>query len=257
MLVVTACNRRYFHGVRVLWNSFQKHSAEGNEFWCLVFGDEELQNDLMALGINIMPNPQYPVGVPLTRALTWLNTERYDDDAIKALYSRILLPALFPNSKRVLWVDADANFLGSVSDLDNFNMQGNCVAAPLTNKLDGVHKAQGQSVARGQHIRTGTMLFDTQLFNKQGWLEKCFDVMEEQTDKIDGSAIEFVVNWVLRFKATDLPKIYSFDGKKDVVTKSVRLIHWSIMEPWNPKMMEEKPQNFKDKVEKYWRPYDY
>jgi len=255
MLVVTACNRRYFHGARVLWNSFQHHHrGTADRFWCLAFGDEELVNDLRHLGMPVADNPVFPSDCVMKRELTWLNHNMYDDDAIKALYSRLMLPNLFPDSERVLWVDADSNFIGPISELDDFNMHGKVIAGPLTNKEDGLKKRTGRG---GQHIRTGTLLFDTQKFVEGDYIEKCFDVMRHHSDLIDGSASEFVINYVFRNQAADLPKRYSYSAKRQDVGKGVKLIHWSIMEPWNAKHTEPKPQKAKDQVERYWKPYDY
>ncbi len=253
MLVVTACNRRYFDGVRVMWNSFKEH-CEGHEFYCLAFGDRTLQGDLESLGINVKFNPTYPPGTVLTRKHTWL-WSRYDDDAIKALYSRILLPSLFLDHDKMMWLDADANFIGSIDALDNFKFHGKVLAAPLTWKIDGVRRVRGER--HGEHIRTGTLMFDAARFRDEGWLEKCYEVMNNEADKIDGSAVEFVINWAMRGQATELPTIYSYAAKNRKVHDGVSIIHWSIMEPWNEEMMKEKKKFARQQVETYWKRYDY
>lgn len=252
MIVVTACNERYLPGVVALWNSFKAHhDTKRHDFWCIAFGEMSLIEKLELEEIPYVHGKHVPIPEDLPAPGVWKD-KKFDRFALQALYCRVVLPKVFSRADRILWVDADCNFVGSVADLDAFRMQGKAVGACLTARLPKIYKAMGKAGPVPLNIKTGTMLFDVKRYNQAAYPERMIEFIAEQGDKFDDSTVNCAVNWVIGDDVVRLPDTYSFNAKMLDPPSGAKILHWSICDPWD---VTDKPKRIQDRIKEYWEPY--
>ncbi len=251
MIFVTAVNRRYFPGAVALWNSFRRFH-NGHEFYCIAYGDEQLVIDLAVKGMNVMHNSSFGDFdcLKLPAPGVW-NGEHIDKDALRALYVRMILPELFPDSERVTWIDADSNFIRACAELDTVDMAGKSVAASLSRRKPRIWKAMNKPVGN-TNIRTGTILFDTVKYRLLNYAAEMLTFVYEHGDKFDDSTVNCAFNYIVRNDCHDLGDAYSYNAKHGTVVHNARILHWSICEPW---AVENKPERIQKAIAKWWEPY--
>lgn len=134
-LIVTTLDEPYFVGLVALHNSFLKHSAEGFDFAALVFGSEDLVKRVEDRGIRVIANPPFPV------ATLPLGKHHRDPARLPPMYGRLLIPGLFPEYRRIVFVDADSIILQSLLPLADMPMRHPIAATkcngPITYNIVG------------------------------------------------------------------------------------------------------------------------
>lgn len=254
MLIVTACNDRYLPGVVALYNSFKAHvNQERNTFVCLTFGNRDLKSEIESHGIETVHNVPLFNELHLPAPGVWDN-DKYDEDAMRACYCRIFLPVIFGWEKRALWVDGDCNFIRDVDELNDVKMHGHAIATPQSARQLKIFKAF-KVKQTWPNLKTGTMLFDVHEYNRRQHFVAMYTFIEEHGKRFDDSTVNCAVNWEFKGKAARLSDDYSFNAKTRPPNKGVKILHWSICEPWNADVMSEKPAMIQNNVKKYWWPY--
>jgi len=175
-----------------------------------------------------------------------------DDDALRSLYVRCVLPELFPDEERVVWVDADSNFFDNCGELEHFDMKGKVVAAPMTQKTPKIYAAMGKPPRR--NIITGTMMFDVPQYLDCGFSEQMMIFMDDYAERFDDSSCNCAINYILQGEENviELPRTYCYNAKHGNPSPGAKILHWSICEPWD---CGDKPQEIQRQIKKYWEPF--
>lgn len=105
--VVTAADAAYWPGVVALYNSFTRNAGPGFEFYAILYG-EELQDKGRSLGINVIEPPEWAAVFP---------TSSYWPQPSAPMYARLLIPQLFKDHERAIWLDADCIILQALEEL--------------------------------------------------------------------------------------------------------------------------------------------
>jgi len=115
-LICTVCDEPYWLGVVALHNSYRKHSRDGFDFAVIVYGSDELVQRAELLGMRVIANPPFPVErLPTGK---W----HQDPERLPAMYGRLLIPQLFPEYRRIVYIDCDSLILQSLRPLAEMPM---------------------------------------------------------------------------------------------------------------------------------------
>lgn len=89
------------------------------------------------------------------------------------VFYRLLIPKIFQDYKKVLYIDADVLFLGNIEDLFNIDIRNNILAAIPTTIL-GIPEHMKHYTDK--YFASGLLLFNIQRYNEENILEKavCF-----------------------------------------------------------------------------------
>lgn len=253
MKIVTGCNRKYLPGIRALYNSIKQHAShDKHELWCLVHGDQALADEIEQLGYKTILNPDFPEGTTLICGGWWTK------DVMPVMYSRLLIPELFPDDERVLWLDADTIVTGSLSELSTLDFNDRPIAAYQLIQMRIGHQW-------GPHFDDDRRCFTVSvlLFNIPKWREKnviqlCYDTLNNPPEGCTPiGVVESVLNWAITGDFKPIPIEYCFPAKRSIPTAKTKILHFSCIVPWDEENLARKPNLYKKHVELYWKPYDY
>ena len=129
--VVTSSDKRYLPGVKALYASYLANANHMGDFYLLAHGDIEDFKEMEEKGIKILYN-QDPVDSPTS--CNW-------PVKLPAMYSRLLIPRLFSDYDRVLFLDADTIILKDINPLlDMYLGEMPCAGMlPGDHRVNNVH----------------------------------------------------------------------------------------------------------------------
>ena len=167
--IVTSCDEKYIPGAKALYNSIVANSKCGSDIFCLAHGDENAYSDFPK-GFKCLYNLE-PVASPTGGEWTY---------EMPAMYSRVLIPELFTEYDRVLWLDADIIVMQDLTPLFNIDLQGKPCAATPPSRDDWLNAGNYQLENPNQlpdsynirAISSGVVLFDIKAWNKTDINEK-------------------------------------------------------------------------------------
>jgi len=227
--VVTAADAAYFPGVVALYNSFKRNAGPGFEFYAILYG-EDIQAEGRALGINVITPPDWKARFP---------TSSYWPEPSAPMYARLLVPRLFKDRPRAIWLDADCVIEQPLQELATLK---------FPNAMAGVYFAS-ENYTLGFHISditqnlrdvrvpfTGLMVFNTAEWNRQQITERCVGAMN--ADAYDYKfAVQSVLGLVLMGNFHRLPYCWQvFAGRKGPLPDDAKILHWVGGLPWKQKM---------------------
>jgi len=188
--IVTSCDEGYLPGLKALHNSYLRNSREGFSFNAIISGSQEfadhVKNDL---GINVILNPEFTTSVfPLS--------ERYLV-ANPAMWYRLLVPGLFAEHDKSIYVDTDSLILQNLQPLININLGANIVAATRCNSNKSTNYSP-TTRCEGENFGPMASMI---VFNHRRWFEldipKRIAEAMQRTDitwhTIDQAVLQFVV----------------------------------------------------------------
>lgn len=116
----------------------------------------------------------------------------------KACFLRLLIPKVFPELDRALYIDADTLCLGDISELYNTDFDNNYLIACRGHKHSD---SQAKQLGLPYYINSGVLLYNIPLMNEN----KYFDELKEKWRGCLGkqepfSADETIINWVFHNK---------------------------------------------------------
>lgn len=123
--IVTGCDIKYLPGVKALYNSLVQNGNTDCDFYLLAHGDPADFTDL-AEGIKCIFNQET---VTSPKGGEWVSE-------IPAMYSRVLIPRIFGEYDRAVWLDADTIVLKDINPLLDIDMEGKPCAASLPAYMD-------------------------------------------------------------------------------------------------------------------------
>lgn len=173
--IVTCCDQQYLPGLLALHESFKRNSAEGFEFWAIVAGDEVFAESLRERGINVVLNPVFPV--PDEQLAV---SHRYPAP-LPVYYWRLMVPQLFAQHARSVYIDTDSLILQSLKPLVDADMGEHPVGATRSNSSKG--KEFGPPGEQGGKTDEFGPMSSLYVFDHQQWfvkrvLERCCEAMK-------------------------------------------------------------------------------
>ncbi len=263
--VVTACDEVFSPGAIALYNSITRNASDV-DFYCLAFGSDEF---CASLPMKVIANPGYPAGQRFPKGGRWSPgvMEDYPEgmnpkpEAMPAMYARLLIPELFSDRDRVLWVDADCLVIGSLGELEGFDFQGHCMASTdITEELNSNFRSLISEHGRGNALDfgapgTGTMLINIPVWRERRITEQCFDLMNTVEDGEWLAVVQCAIILAVKGDFAEYGWEYMQNVKRDDPPKGTKIIHFPVVLPWDEFDMSRKPENIKHYVRKYWEPY--
>lgn len=248
--VVTAANRKYWPGLRALYNSFRRHCGEDFEFWAIVAGDESFVGDVRELGVKVIANPIFPpVRLPIIAGRPKTDLAMY--------YQRLLIPGLFADRPRSIYVDADSIILQSLSPLARDF--GKPVAATRM-KYSLRTEINGADVPDRPGFMSSLMVMEHARWRDARIFERCLDLMNGQPDKFRGGD-QSVLNWALLNNWHELPwETQAHAGQETLENyprERIFTLHFLGTNPWEPIPAHLQPYpDYKVRARTLWQTYD-
>lgn len=160
--IVTSCDEKYIPGAIALYNSIKQNSNCESEVFLLAHGNESAYEDFPK-DFKRIYNAE-PVASPTGGEWTY---------EMPAMYSRVLIPKLFSNYDRVLWLDADTIVLQDLTPLFHIDLEGKICAAAKPSRDDSLNSLKYQledpsqlpGCEQIQAISSGVVLIDIKAWN--------------------------------------------------------------------------------------------
>lgn len=147
----------------------------------------------------------------------------------KACFLRLLIPKLFPQLDRALYVDCDTLCLGSIDELYNSDFEDNYLMACRGMEFSDV---QAKQLDLPYYVISGMLMFNIPLMNKEDYFQQILDNWRGAIGKQEPfSADETVINWVFhnKIKVVNEKWNYCYNrpyGDRAVSLDKVRILHF-------------------------------
>lgn len=246
MIVVTGCEEKYFPGVKALHNSIKANTPEGElDLYCLVYGNDALVKKVQDCGIKTIKNPQFPAGTKFPIGGMWEGRE----EDMPVMYCRMLIPELFPNEKRVMWLDADTIVMRSIIDLETMDFGKYSIGMPVARKTIKFEKPC-------RMFNSGVMMFDVPRWRSSDMTERYIWLMNNwPEDKDVKGVVETLLNELLRGEGFEIPLTFHVNGKKKRTDKHTRILHFTCVKPWDHYDVSTKAQHVQRVIHQNWEKY--
>ena len=126
----------------------------------------------------------------------------------KACFLRLLIPKLFPNLERALYVDVDTLCLGDISEFYNADFEGNYIMA-----CRGIaySDTQASQLEIPYYINSGVLMFNIPLMNKENYFQQILDNWRGSIGKQEPySADETIINWCFHDKIKLMNECFNY-----------------------------------------------
>lgn len=126
----------------------------------------------------------------------------------KACFLRLLIPKVFPELERALYIDCDTLCVGSISEFYNADFENNYIMACRGHKTSD---NQAKQLGLPYYINSGVLLFNIPLMNKDNYFQQILDNWRGSIGKQEPfSADETIINWVFHNKIKLVNEKYNF-----------------------------------------------
>jgi lipopolysaccharide biosynthesis glycosyltransferase len=246
--ICTQCDEAFLPGLKALYNSYLRHSQEGFDFYAFLVGRREfaehVQNDL---GINVIFDPAFPS--------TKYPTSKYYPVAHPIMYKNMLMPDLFADCAKSVYIDTDSLILQNLQPLVDLDIGDKVLAATRCNSDRASNYSGGDA---GYGPMTSLMIFNHRPFRDKQILPRFAEAM--QRDDMDWPMIgQGVLHYVVGDDWYEMPwntqahaghATYFAAPKKEIYT-----LHFMGTKPWlefsNPAFITDK----KMETRKLWQTY--
>ena len=138
----------------------------------------------------------------------------------KACFYRLLIPKIFSNLDRVLYVDCDTLCLGSIDELYNSDFEGNYLMACRGIKYSD---AQASQLGIPYYINSGVLMFNIPLMNKENYFQQIKDKWKDSLGKqVPYSADETIINWCFHDKIKLVNEKYNYCYNRDYGDRAIK-----------------------------------
>lgn len=147
----------------------------------------------------------------------------------KSCFLRLLIPKLFPNLDRALYVDCDTLCLGDISELYNTDFENNYLMACRGYRYS-IHQAKELGIP--YYFNSGMLMFNIPLMNKENYFEQILDNWRGALGKQEPfSADETVINWCFHDKIKLVNERFNYCynrnyDNREVKTSDVCIMHF-------------------------------
>lgn len=246
MRVVTSLCRKYLPGLKALNNSIRQNSPDC-ELWAILDGNKRLQKDVEALGVRTILNPD--MGAPVYPVSSvW-------PEPVPSMYWRAMIPRLFPEDERTVYIDADAIVLRDLKPLFNRSFD-----EPIAATMDGYMRASMDGLPAEWQTRisfiTSLMVFNHAAYDAAGVLDKCLEIMQRK-DYGFKTAIQGVMQVALLSNWHQLPVTWQAHPGRQQPTPETLVLHFLGTKPWNkydPLLLQKNKEN-KLRAREIWKEY--
>ena len=148
----------------------------------------------------------------------------------KSCFLRLLIPKLFPNLDRALYVDCDTLCLSDISELYNTDFDDNYLLACRGHLYSD---KQAEQLGFPYYVISGMMMFNIPLMNKENYFQQILDNWRGAIGKQEPfSADETVINWVFhnKIKLVNEKWNYCYNrnyGDRSVKDQDVKILHFA------------------------------
>ncbi len=228
MLFVTAATPDYVHGVVALHHSLERNLVVNNRwpemgefgFACIAYGDDVVEacaeNGIWA--ISGESKYEFSVDKPEGR--------HANNDA---MYVRLLLPYMFPDERRIVWLDCDQVAVADVSELAEVDT-GPYPCAMVDTKLGIGYQMSDTPGGVDNPNRAGfagLIVIDCEKWHDQAVTERCLELMANPGDLKFNFVVQSVLNYVLDGAFMPLDTIWQgFGNRPDFRIKGHKFVHW-------------------------------
>lgn len=137
----------------------------------------------------------------------------------KACFYRLLIPKLFPELDRALYVDFDTLCLGNITELYNTDFENNYLLACRGHKHSDY---QAKQLGLHYYINSGVLLFNIPLMNKEDYFKQILQNWRGCLGKQEPfSADETVINWVFHNKIKLVNEKWNFIYNRTYAERAV------------------------------------
>ena len=174
--IIFATNNGYAPYAAVTVNSLVKNASDEYFYDIYVFHTELSEKNIELL--ESMGSEKYSVKC--------LCVERFIERESKYMYTnfhfskemfyRILIPTIFPQYSRAVYLDCDIVVLGDIAEFYNIDLEGNIIGG-----VNDIMHGRSKSYVSGElgidpfrYINSGVLLIDCDAFRREGIKEKCF-----------------------------------------------------------------------------------
>jgi lipopolysaccharide biosynthesis glycosyltransferase len=146
-----------------------------------------------------------------------------------ACFLRLLIPRMFPNLDRVLYVDCDILCLSDISELYNADFENNYLIG-----CRGFNYSDNQAKQLGipHYINSGMLMFNIPLMNKENYFEQILNNWKGSLGKQKPfSADETIINWCFhnKIKLVNEKWNYCYNRKysdRAVKEQDIKILHF-------------------------------
>ena len=157
--IVTQCDETFLPGLKALHNSYQRNSKEGFEFYAILAGSHEFVDHVSHdLGINVIHDPVVPIKkYPTSFHYPVVHT---------IMYKNILMPELFAEHEKSIYIDTDSLILQNLQPLIDVDIGDKVLAATRCNGN------QASNYAPADDPESFGPMTSLMIFNHRAWREK-------------------------------------------------------------------------------------
>lgn len=224
--LVTACNADYIPGALALVKTARR-LCHPSLFPVVLFdGTNEEAAPLRELDARVVMNPQLPDA-------DYKPTTNRPEETARVHYFRTLIPELFKEYPRAIWIDSDSIVLRDLLPLAQLNMHQPIAAsrdrAPLSKQWKGAPNGHG--------FISSLIVFDLVLWRRHGMSERLRDAMTRSADFYTSD--QAALNITAQGRWQELPK----DAQAHVGHgwDDPRVLHFLGTKPWQPIPEKFKP----------------
>lgn len=203
MLIVTASDDNYVPGVLVLIASASHHNPTA-AFAVLSLGiGDDNRRRIAELGSELGIAIQL-ISAPLD-AFEKLIVRR--SHLTRACYLRLLIPSLFPDIGRALYMDCDMVVVDSLGELENLALGDQAIAAASCPTV-GEEEVQATSKTKGTYINSGLLVMNLDVWRRDAIGQRCLELLAARSRKFFCED-QSVINIVCGNSVTILPARYN------------------------------------------------
>lgn len=145
----------------------------------------------------------------------------------KACFLRLLIPKLFPELDRALYVDCDTLCLGNISELYNIDFENNYLMACRGMEFSDI---QAKQLGLPYYVISGMMMFNIPLMNKENYFEQIMNNWRGAIGKQKPfSADETIINWVFHNKIKVVNEKWNYCYKRKYNNRTIKESEVKIM----------------------------
>lgn len=145
----------------------------------------------------------------------------------KACFLRLLIPKIFPELDRALYIDCDTLCLSDITDLYNTDFENNYLIACRGHKYSNV---QARQLGLPYYVISGMMMFNIPLMNKEDYFQQILDNWRGAIGKQEPfSADETVINWCFHNKIKVVNEKWNYCFNRNYGSRSVlnpKILHF-------------------------------
>lgn len=164
------------------------------------------------------------------------------------MYYRILIPRLFPNAHRVLYLDCDIVILRDVADIFQEQIGDNYIAAIHNYVGQGMYNyLQKMGINPDDYFNSGVLLINVDKWNSLHLEQKCFDLVEKYTQlacpdqdilnmvcKDNVKYIDGGWNFMWQSAIGNSNVLSQYKALQEKSKQNISIVHYtSAIKPWN------------------------